>query len=206
MAVIILLFLPSFPFSATFLSPRERAIAQARLDRDQKPMSHGGMTGWQGFKVILTDMNAWLFMLIYTPCGYSPHRQNNDLLIRVMPANIGVSTISYFLPTVSAVCRRSSSSVSNPSKTQLIKDLGFSSINAQGMTVPPYAVGWVFVVSHAWHSDRTGDRGLHTMLSTVVASVGYVILATVVGKSVGAAYFALFLVVAGNYSLLPLVM
>lgn len=68
MAVMILFFLPSFPFSASFLSPRERAIAQARLNRDHKPQSHGGMNGWVGFKAIISDINAWLFMLIYASC------------------------------------------------------------------------------------------------------------------------------------------
>lgn len=72
MAFAILVFLPSFPFSATFLTPRERAIAQARLNRDHKPQSHGGMTGWNGFKVIIADVNAWLFMLVYASCNYSP--------------------------------------------------------------------------------------------------------------------------------------
>lgn len=63
--VMILLFLPSFPFCATFLSPRERAIAQARLNRDQSPQSHGGMTGWGGFKAVISDVNSWLLMLVY---------------------------------------------------------------------------------------------------------------------------------------------
>lgn len=70
MAFMILFFLPSFPFSATFLTPRERAIAQARLNRDHKPQSHGGMTGWDGFKVIIADPNAWLFMLTYASCAF----------------------------------------------------------------------------------------------------------------------------------------
>jgi len=169
MASTILIFLPSFPFTASFLTPRERAIAQARLNRDHKPQSHGGMTGWQGFKVIIADPNSWLFTLIYASF------------------NVGVATISYFLPT-------------------LIKGLGFSSINAQGMTVAPYAVGWFMVFFQAWHSDRTRDRGWHIMLSCAVSFIGYIILATSVQKSVGAAYFALFLVVGGNYSLFPLVM
>lgn len=169
MALTILLFLPSFPFTATFLTPRERAIAQARLNRDHKPQSHGGMTGWQGFKAIVADPNAWLFTLIYASF------------------NVGVATVSYFLPT-------------------LIKGLGFSSINAQGMTVAPYAVGWFMVFFQAWHSDRTRDRGWHIMLSCGLSIIGYIILATSVHKSVGAAYFALFLVVGGNYSLFPLVM
>ncbi|GLB39778.1 putative MFS general substrate transporter [Lyophyllum shimeji] len=169
MALMILLFLPSFPFTATFLTPRERAIAQARLNRDHKPQSHGGMTGWQGFKAIVTDPNAWLFTLIYASF------------------NVGVATVSYFLPT-------------------LIKGLGFSSINAQGMTVAPYVVGWFMVFFQAWHSDRTQDRGWHIMGSCALSFVGYLILATSAQKSVGAAYFALFLVVGGNYSLFPLVM
>ncbi|KAG6827292.1 hypothetical protein H0H92_012457 [Tricholoma furcatifolium] len=139
MASAILFFLPSFPFAARFLTPRERSIAQARLNRDHKPQSHGGMTGWQGFKAIIADPNAWLFTLIYASF------------------NVGVATISYFLPT-------------------------------------------------AWHSDRTKDRGWHLMLSSSISFVGYVILATASQKSVGAAYFALFLVVGGNYSLFPLVM
>ncbi|KAF8062211.1 MFS general substrate transporter [Lyophyllum atratum] len=169
MAFLIILFLPSFPFSATFLSPREKAIAQARLNRDHKPQSHGGMTGWQGFKAVISDVNAWMFMLIYASF------------------NVGVATISYFLPT-------------------LIRNLGFSSINAQGLTVAPYIVGWLLVFLQAWHSDRTRDRGWHIVASCIISFIGYVILATSVQKSVGAAYFALFLVVSGNFSLFPLVM
>ncbi|GLB39796.1 putative major facilitator superfamily protein [Lyophyllum shimeji] len=169
MAVLSILFLPSFPFSASFLRPGETAIAQARLNCDHKPQSHGGMSGWQGFKAVISDPHAWMFMLIYASF------------------NVGVATISYFLPT-------------------LIKNLGFSSINAQGLTVAPYVVGWLLVVLQAWHSDRTRDRGWHVIASCTTSFVGYVILATCVQKSVGAAYFALFLVVGGNYSLFPLVM
>ncbi|KAA1471921.1 MFS general substrate transporter [Dentipellis sp. KUC8613] len=169
MAFMILFFLPSFPFSATFLTPREKAIAQARLNRDHKPRSHGGMNGWQGFKAVVSDVNSWLLVTIYASF------------------NVGVATSTYFLPT-------------------LIKDLGFSSINAQGLTVAPYLVGWFMVVFQAWHSDRTQDRGFHIMASASTSFLGYLILATTVQKSVGAAYFGLFLVIGGNFSLFPLVM
>ena len=62
------------------------------------------------------------------------------------------------------------------------------------------------VVSQAWYSDQTRNRGWHIIVSCAISLVGYLILATSVQKSIGAAYFALFLVVAGNYSLFPLVM
>ncbi|KAI0316876.1 MFS general substrate transporter [Amylostereum chailletii] len=169
MAFMLLFFLPSFPYSCTFLDSRQRAIAQARLNRDQRPTSHGGMTGWQGFKAVVNDLNAWLLMVIYASF------------------NVGVATITYFLPT-------------------LIKKLGFTSINAQGLTVAPYLVGWFLVVAQAFHSDHTRDRGWHIIASTGTAFIGYLILATSAQKSVGAAYFALFLVVGGLFSLFPLVM
>ncbi|KAE9410087.1 MFS general substrate transporter [Gymnopus androsaceus JB14] len=169
MATMILFFLPPFPSFATFLTPREKAIAQARLNRDHKPQSHGGMNGWQGFKAIVADVHAWMFMTIYASF------------------NVGVATISYFLP-------------------KLIAGLGFTDINAQGLTVAPYVVGWFMVVFQAWHSDKTRDRGWHIMLSCAISFIGYLILATSVQKSVGAAYFALFLIIGGLYSLFPLVM
>jgi hypothetical protein len=71
MAVVLLFFLPAFPFMAVFLTPRQRAIAQARLNREHRPTSHGGMTGWQGFKAVVSDPTAWLFVLIYTSCECS---------------------------------------------------------------------------------------------------------------------------------------
>ncbi|KAL7284659.1 hypothetical protein ACG7TL_001956 [Trametes sanguinea] len=174
MALFILLFLPSFPFSASFLTPREKAIAQARLNRDHRPQSHGGMNGWAGFKAVVNDVNAWMLMIIYASF------------------NVGVATISYFLPT-------------------LINELGFSPLSSQGLTVAPYAVGWFMVFFQAWHSDRTRDRGYHIMLSTAISCIGYIVLAALAGKGtsarmIGGRYVALFLVVGGNYSLFPLVM
>ncbi|KAI8990724.1 MFS general substrate transporter [Trametes punicea] len=174
MAIALLLFLPSFPFTASFLTPREKAIAQARLNRDHRPQSHGGMNGWAGFKAVVNDLNAWALMIIYASF------------------NVGVATVSYFLPT-------------------LINELGFSPLSSQGLTVAPYAVGWFIVFFQAWHSDRTRDRGYHIMLSTALSCVGYIVLAALAGhgnspRMIGGRYVALFLVIGGNYSLFPLVM
>ena len=74
MAFMILLFLPSFPFSSSFLTPREKAIAQARLNRDHRPQSHGGMTGWEGFKAIVNDVHGWALMIVYASCESPPQR------------------------------------------------------------------------------------------------------------------------------------
>jgi hypothetical protein len=69
-ACITLFFLPSFPFSATFLTPREKAIAQARVQRDHQPTSHGGIGGWKAFKEVVGDVKCWVFAVIYCGCEF----------------------------------------------------------------------------------------------------------------------------------------
>lgn len=44
------------------------------------------------------------------------------------------------------------------------------------------------------------------MFSSALSCIGYIILAACSQSSVGASYFALFLVIGGNFSLFPLVM
>jgi len=168
MAIVILAWLPAFPFSCTFLTTHEKAIAQARL-REHRPKSHGGASGWEGIKLVSKDITVWAFVILYTSF------------------NTCVATISYFLPT-------------------LIKALGYTSIQAQGLTVGPYLVGWGFVWAQAYDSDRTKDRGYHVMASATVALVGYIILATCAEKAHGASYFAMYLITGGAYSMFPLVM
>ena len=98
----ILFFLPSFPFSAGFLTQRERAIAQARLNRDQRPQSHGGMSGGKGILNIITDIHAWMFTVLYASCKFICTITIQPPLFTMFdPVNVGVATISYFLPTVS---------------------------------------------------------------------------------------------------------
>ncbi|KAF7329960.1 MFS domain-containing protein [Mycena kentingensis (nom. inval.)] len=82
LAFTILLFLPSYPYSAWFLSPRERAIAHARLQRDQRPQATGGPPTWDAVKAVLRDLNAWLLLLAYST------------------QNVGVVSMTYFIPTI----------------------------------------------------------------------------------------------------------
>jgi len=91
MAFILLFLLPAFPFSTTFLTPRERAIAQARLNRDHKPQSHGGMTGLQGLKAVFTDINCWMFMCIYASCACLHYLGNRRSLTPRLVQSISAS-------------------------------------------------------------------------------------------------------------------
>lgn len=90
--------------------------------------------------------------------------------------------------------------------SQLIDNLGFSPIEAQALSVAPYVVAYLLVFALARHSDYMRQRGWHVMAACMMSTIGYVILATTAGQSKGVAYFALFLVVGGVFSLFPLVM
>lgn len=83
---------------------------------------------------------------------------------------------------------------------KIVAGLGFTTtVNAQLLTVPVYAVAAIAYLIVGWLSDKTKLRSpfLLGMLSSCL--IGYIILA-VPGSSVGARYFAVFMVAIGLYS------
>lgn len=79
----------------------------------------------------------------------------------------------------------------------ILTDMGFSSVNAQGLTAPPYFVAFITVIGTTYLADRTQQRGVVIAILTAIGGIGYVILATT--KSVGARYFGVFLAAAGIF-------
>lgn len=68
----------------------------------------------------------------------------------------------------------------------ILEELGYSSINAQGLSAPPYFLSFLITVSSVWVADRTQQRGYFIIALSMVGCIGYIILATV--ESVGARY------------------
>jgi hypothetical protein len=92
--------------------------------------------------------------------------------------NVAFSSLPVFLPTI-------------------LTDMGFSSVNAQGLSAPPYFVSFITVIATTYWADRTQQRGLMIAVLTAIGGIGYVILATT--TSVGARYFGVFLAAAGIF-------
>jgi cyanate permease len=97
-------------------------------------------------------------------------------------ANVGYSSLPAYLPTI-------------------LKDMGYTSVNAQGLSAPPYFSAFLCALLTTWSADRTRQRGLVLMATSIVGGSGYIILATV--KTVGVRYFATFLAAAGVFSTIP---
>ncbi|EJD38877.1 putative MFS nicotinic acid transporter Tna1 [Auricularia subglabra TFB-10046 SS5] len=77
----------------------------------------------------------------------------------------------------------------------IIKGLGATNANANLLSVPPYAVGFVSTVLFALASDRLCMRGPFIVLGMSIVIIGYIVLLTPV--SFAAQYIALHLCVLG---------
>ena len=57
----------------------------------------------------------------------------------------------------------------------LVSGMGYTSIQAQLMTVPPWAVGYVVSLLLAWSADRFNARGLHIFVAATLTGVGFLV-------------------------------
>ncbi len=75
--------------------------------------------------------------------------------------------------------------------------MGFTSINAQGLTAPPYFLSFLVCIATTILADRVRQRGLIIAALSIIAGVGYILLAT--ERSVAVRYLGVFLAAAGVF-------
>lgn len=75
--------------------------------------------------------------------------------------------------------------------------MGFTAINAQGLTAPPYFISFLVTIFTTWIADRSQQRGLMIAFLAVVGAIGYVLLATC--TSIAVRYFGVFLAACGVF-------
>jgi cyanate permease len=59
----------------------------------------------------------------------------------------------------------------------IIKNMGYTSNDAQLMSVPPYVVACFFTISASWFADRVKQRGVFLLGFQLIAIVGFAMLA-----------------------------
>jgi cyanate permease len=92
--------------------------------------------------------------------------------------NVSFSSLPVFLPTI-------------------LREMGFTAINAQGLTAPPFFASFLVTIATTWAADRLQQRGLMIALLSLVGGVGYILCATC--TSVGVRYFGVFLAACGIF-------
>lgn len=86
----------------------------------------------------------------------------------------------------------------------IIKSYGYSAIQTQLYSVPPWAAAFGFAMAVAFLSDRLKHRFLFTIFPICVCITGFIILLTVHDNH-NVQYAALFLVAMGAYTAMPVI-
>lgn len=73
--------------------------------------------------------------------------------------------------------------------------MGYSKVNAQGLTAPAYLVSFVITILSTYLADKWQQRGYIIMFLSSVGGIGYTLLAA--SHTVGVRYFGVFLAAAG---------
>lgn len=111
---------------------------------------------------------------------------------------------NYIHMTIHFCCNYSFAGLSNFLPT-IIQEMGYTSVNAQGLSAPPYFASFLLCIVAALISDRWGHRGLVITVSAVVGMVGYLILAAVEDEhKTGVRYFGVWLATCGVFPALSI--
>ena len=86
----------------------------------------------------------------------------------------------------------------------ILKQLGWTSIRAQVMSIPVFIVATVLALTAALLSDYTKHRFLFIITGCLVATMGYAVMLNMLDVPVGARYFAVFAIVGGGYIAQPI--
>lgn len=115
-------------------------------------------------------------------------KTNHDqrIIMYIGVINTGYST-SFFIPTI-------------------LTQLGWTAVHAQILTIPIYVVACLASIVTAICTDRLRHRYAFIIIGILVSTIGYAILLAQTQVVTGARYFALYMVTAGAYITLPVVL
>ena len=92
--------------------------------------------------------------------------------------NVSFSSLPVFLPTI-------------------LTQMGFSSINAQGLSAPPYFLSFLTVIATTYIADKFAQRGLVIAVLSTIGAVGYILLAAT--STTATRYFGVYLAAIGIF-------
>ncbi|KAB8232009.1 major facilitator superfamily domain-containing protein [Aspergillus alliaceus] len=111
---------------------------------------------------------------------------------------------NYIHMTIHFCCNYSFAGLSNFLPT-IIEEMGYTSVNAQGLSAPPYFASFLLCIVAAIISDRGGYRGLVITASAIVGMAGYLILAAVQDEHrPGVRYLGVWLATCGVFPALSI--
>lgn len=82
----------------------------------------------------------------------------------------------------------------------IVDGLGYDSLQAQLMTIPPWAVSYVFTIAIAFISDYKNERALNSAICMIVGAIGFMASALLPADRYLARYGCFILACTGSFS------
>jgi hypothetical protein len=176
-------FVPDGPGVAKWLSPRQREVAVLRLRSERDNVDEERDNEKYHYQSNKGGVNfREVLQTLKDPKCYLTAGM-------FFSCNVAFSSMPVFLPSI-------------------IRDMGFSSITAQGLSAPPYLFAFVVVVATAYYSDRLQSRSSFIMLHSLLATMGYGTIALsgfLRTDNTVVRYIALYPAVAGFFSAITII-
>ncbi|KZT18565.1 MFS transporter [Neolentinus lepideus HHB14362 ss-1] len=167
---------PNFPETAKFLTSEEREIVKVRLVDDVGESQYDERSDDNGNDTKALEMNSRrrkIKNILDVFKDYKIFLGGMMYLGMIVPAN----GYAFFAPTI-------------------IKDLGYTSIQAQLHSVPPWVCAFFFAMITATLSDQLRHRWLFSVGTAMLAGTGFIMLLCI-PQNPHAIYAALFLIACG---------
>lgn len=178
MAVVIFFTLPDSPDTASFLTAEEREVARTRAVMQSGQEGHeriGHVSLHEALEAFKQPQTLILPLMVRHVVSSGSFR---PLTRQYFSCNVSFASLPVFLPTI-------------------LTTMGYSSIDAQGLTAPPYFLSFLVCIGTTFLADRLRQRGLIIAALSVLGGLGYVLLATV--HIVAVRYLGVFLAAAGVF-------
>lgn len=85
----------------------------------------------------------------------------------------------------------------------IVKGLGYTSIHAQLLTVPPWCIGFVVAITLSYSADHFNARGMHITIASIVGGVGWLTAALLPHDAYIKRYGCLCLAACGAFPVAP---
>lgn len=152
--------IPDFPEDGRVLKGIDRDRWLHRLAKNQgvtnAPIPFSTKQVWAAF----TNWKTYVYALMCVSDNSSPkvmHLLSFSLSFRYIGIGQPFYSLALFVPTI-------------------IKELGYTNANANLLSVPPYAFGFITTLIVAIYSDRILKRGIFIVSGLTIVIVGYIIL------------------------------